>query len=133
VIELLTLKRQAREPGYALPSHPTPLPTSLCARVDVRGVGAVSVAKHPYLVRWFRDKISLGIAGVRCLGNVMSTSFIPPGLWPGGMVTMAAQTIKICASGGIHPFAHIINCSGAPSTRAKESTRDSKGILATVT
>jgi hypothetical protein len=113
----------------------TPLlsPPSLCARVDVRGVGAVSVAKHPYLVRWFRDKISLGIAGVRCLGNVMPTSFIPPGLWPGGMVTMAAQTIKICASGGIHPSRLSVTAPVLPAHELRNQHEIQKGILATVT
>ena len=111
--------------GKVLPTSFLPPGLWSGGTVTMAALTIVIVAKHPYLVRWFRDKISLGIAGVRCLGNVMSTSFIPPGLWPGGMVTMAAQATKICVSGGIHPFAHIINCSGAPSTRAKESTRDS--------
>ena len=60
-------------------------------------------------------------------GNVLPTSFLPPGLWSGGTVTMAALTIKICASGGIHPFVHIINCSGAPAPELRNQHEIQKG------
>ena len=127
MIELLTLKRQAREPGYALPSHPTPLPTFPLRAGGCPGGGCRKCREAPVPGTLVPRQNILGHrrgAMLReCHVHVVHTPR-PLARRHGHDGGADNQDMR---EWWYPPVAHIINCSGAPSTRAKESTRDSKG------